>query len=234
MRFFSKTKKAEAVAETACPPPYNILQPTDAQAHEIEMRWERGTRVLCRCGEQCTRPTCSKSTIIVEYRPKFNSKRPLPLAPWYATLIIFTRNVPRAMRQGIKWSAKNIIVDGDRIILDNNKYLAPYEEIIGRTTYGGKMNLHRWYPCARRFTLQDTNPDPQWHAALVVRGRKPSVVINFDIGAITQDLTCEALAWDWRGQPVFSTHGGSRRSFNTIFPGLMDWIHPNPENEFWL
>ncbi|KAL2212386.1 hypothetical protein CC79DRAFT_1364668 [Sarocladium strictum] len=133
------------------------------------------------------------------------------------------------MRQGITWSANNITTDGDRIILGNNKYLDLYKECIGKTTYGQEIKVNCLYSSVRRFDLPDTNPEPQWHGSLFVYGRKPFVVINFDIGAITQDLASRGLAWDWQGQPVFSTHGGPEKSFNTIFPGLMRWVWANPK-----
>jgi hypothetical protein len=83
-----------------------------------------------------------------------------------------------------------------------------------------------YWPHARTYDFvgQPGSVPSEWVARVIVFGKEPSTVINFDLGSLDLD----SLVWGWvldhRGRPMFDTRRGPKASFNLVFPDKLTWF----------
>lgn len=151
---------------------------------------------------------------------------------WRAVLQISAGNVARLMRRGLSISSNNLLLGGERVFLNSQKYdplpLPPgtsINDMLRRTfasRWGWDFHGSRW-PHVHNYDLKDQTRDAEWQGRLMIFGKDPSTVIDFDV----KSLDIDSMIWGWarnrEGDTVFDTGSGPKSSFNLVFPGLLTW-----------
>lgn len=220
---------APKTAEAALPPAYNTLRPSDEEIAAIEARWERNrpeAKICCckvlphtkECVEQYNVTFACQPKILQTMSLRRLSRDRKAHPAWRALLILKAPNLPRLMRRGFSWSPANLVRGDERISLDSKSLGLKLERSFA-SQWGWTAREGGWIH-QRHYHIRDTGPDTEWHGTLMVFGRKPSTVINFDVSSIDIDTVVWAMATNWHGQVVYDTRRGPDESFNTIYHRL--------------
>ena len=200
------------------PPAYDTLEALDAEASRTEKYFDQ------------TRPKdwiSAKSiyNLDIMLAPKilhtwnwqriFRNRRVQPA--WRAVLCVWADNLPRLMRRGFHWSPADI-TDGAGYILLHDKNGPRSSKDICR----GPLGKH-----VRVYVLEDSGPNSEWKALLIVYADEPSTLTNFDLSWITTDTAYRVTAKNWEHQTVYYAEVGSGHCFNTIYNQI-------PKGGWWL
>jgi hypothetical protein len=226
------------------PPAYGAIRLSDRRMNEIERAWtaELENDDWCHCKQKCSKKYCVKiANMWFGFQPEIlQSKTVKRLVrdrqsqpAWRAVLQIHGRNVARFMRQGFKVKLNNFVIGGSRIDLDCKEYIAPGQLPAGLTmedlltskfapAWGWNLKGTSWNH-RRRYNLFDREQPANWAGRLMVFGKQPSTVINFDPKSL--NLSSEVWGWarNWKGETMFDTRRGPSASYNLIFPGVFSW-----------
>lgn len=241
----------QAPGDVESPPPYGSLALDDETANRIEKAWARMARdpKLCVCGRECTQNTCAKHPQVflgfqsTEVRPpvtwlsRLLGRSQAPPA-WRAILIVFNRNVAGLMRKGLSFSSEDIAIGQDTISLHGpaqpvlwfkdmrtmltQEFASSWGEAVGHWPHRRKYVLlgNRQSGTNAR---APSDRSSHWFGHLIVLAHDPSTIIDFDIKSITNQSTVWGLAFDSEQRTIFDTRGGPTESFNSVFPGLLQW-----------
>ena len=223
---------APTETKTRTPPAYHNLPSTPEEALAIEAKWDQKCPKDWLCF--CKHPTGCKgghgtfqANTLFGLQPRelqnwsinriFRNCESQPA--WRALLHLQVRNTARLMREGFYWSSENLEQQEHKINLNlkPNKIPKQLSKMIFAPAWGWTRHDHADWKHSRTYFISDNVPAKEWRGTLVVYGKKPSTVIEFDINAITPETVVWARAWNWRGNICYDTCGGQGARFNTLF-----------------
>lgn len=230
----SKTPAAKPFEATAnrLPPSYHQIERPEVLFGDVEVQWDHVFR---------KKDSSSKSSYMInvefEYcssQPKVNYIQrliqPYKSQPeWRAFLRVGSRNVPRLMTTGFRWSSVNMVPGHDRMFVDRK------DEDFSPKCLSGCYKHHR------AFWIQEKSGNPEWKGRLHVFSKDISTVLDFNVDSVARSLPITAQCWSLNDTEAYHFDRlGRCKPFNLIYPGVFldgSWPWPradenmdNPDN----
>ena len=156
----------------------------------------------------------------------FGCRKTQPM--WLAFLRARTKNLPRLMKSGFRWSSTNVVPGLDKMFeefVDTSTLLLPY-------IHNGYYYLHHR---VSQIQPQHTD-DPEWAGELHVYSNDASVLLNFNVDGLARSMPFEVTCCSSDRGMVYNFDAVRVRNprFNMIYPGMLldgSWPWPRADQQ---
>ncbi|KAK1767058.1 hypothetical protein QBC33DRAFT_515236 [Phialemonium atrogriseum] len=133
---------------------------------------------------------------------------------WEVKLEVTTKNIPRLMREGFRWTPANIGPE--------KGHLRPFDSVHDTKDKGWEHN--------RRYFLVDQAEAPQCTAWMIVYARDIQVLAQFRVQDLSPDQVSSAVARNERKELIYMySHWDSGANFNATYNDTLEGWWPWPK-----